>query len=67
MKDLKKLKEYYEFLVEYGGGDLSGDFDEMKEFYKSFSSFKEFIEYEMEMIVEDDLDLYDEIVDRFLN
>jgi predicted secreted protein len=41
--------------------------EKMKEFYKSFSSFKEFIEYEMDMIVEDDLDLYDEIVDRFLN
>jgi hypothetical protein len=67
MKDLKKLKEYYEFLVEYGGGDLSGDFGEMKEFYKSFDSFKEFIEYEIEMIVDDDIDLYDEIVERFLN
>jgi hypothetical protein len=39
----------------------------MKEFYKSFDSFKEFIEYEIEMIVDDDIDLYDEIVERFLN
>jgi hypothetical protein len=65
--DLGKLKEYYDFLVEYGGGDLSGEFEDMVNFAKTFNSFKEFIEYEMEQIADDDLDLYDEMVDKFLN
>ena len=65
--DLGKLKEYYDFLVEYGGGDLSGEFEDMVNFTKTFNSFKEFIEYEMEQIADDDLDLYDEMVDKFLN
>jgi hypothetical protein len=65
--DLVKLKEYYDFLVEYGGGDLSGEFEDMVKFAKTFDTFKEFIEDEMDKIADDDLDLYDKIVDKFLN
>ena len=65
--DLVKLREYYDFLIEYGGGDLGGDFEDMVRFAKTFDTFEEFIEYEIELIVEDDIELYDEIVDKFLN
>jgi hypothetical protein len=52
--DKDKLKKYYEYLLNLGGGDLGGDYGDMLNKAKDFSSVEEFIEDDINILATDD-------------
>jgi hypothetical protein len=52
--DEDKLKKYYEYLLNLGGGDLGGDYGDMLNKAKDFSSVEEFIEDDINILATDD-------------
>ena len=63
-KNNDKLKEYHEFLLDIGGYDLAGDFEEMLSYANSFDSFEDFIEEEIKTL--DDPETIELIKNRYL-
>jgi len=59
-----KLKEYHEFLLDIGGYDLAGDFEEMLSYANSFDSFEDFIEEEIKTL--DDPETIELIKSKYL-
>jgi predicted transcriptional regulator len=51
--DKDKLKKYYEYLLNLGGGDLGGDYGDMLNKAKDFSSVEEFIEDDINILATD--------------
>jgi hypothetical protein len=52
--DESKLKKYYEYLLNIGGGDLGGEYEDILDKAKQFSSVEEFIEDDINILAMDD-------------
>lgn len=48
--DPELVEKYHSILMEIDGYELAGDLDEMLEYSKDFSSFKEFLDNEFEVL-----------------
>jgi len=64
--DISKLKDYYQFLLNIGGGDLAGhSFQDMLSGYNQYGDFNEFIQNEIEVLGEDDPETVQLIKDKY--
>lgn len=65
---MEKLKEYYDWMLNEGGGEISGEWEEMKSYVEgNFDSFEDFINNEIYLLSELDEDLVEKIKIKYLN
>jgi len=56
-----KLKQYHNFLLKLGGGDLAGDYTDMLDKANQYASFEEFVNDDIETLAGEDEEQASEI------
>jgi hypothetical protein len=61
------LKMYYDILMDIGGEDLAGEYEDLAKKAKQYKSFAEFVKNDLEVLNQDDSEQVDDIKTDFVS